>query len=67
MDEVENERAAVVAWLRKGPLTPASIYTWRDRLFYAWWGLRNPSVSMAATRLVEANAIERGDHREKQR
>jgi hypothetical protein len=62
MTEREQERAAIVAWLRKGPLAPASIFSWRDRLFYAWWGLRNPAVSMTAARIAVANAIERGEH-----
>lgn len=59
-----SERDQIVAWIRRmsaGP-TSASFFSWRDRLFYAWWGLRNPSVSMVAARIAIADGIERGDH-----
>lgn len=60
----ERERAEIVAWLRgiSNAPTPAKLFTWRNRLLYAWWGLRNPSVSMIATRISIADALERGDH-----
>lgn len=58
-----DERAKIVAWLLKGGIPPARIHTWRDRIFYAWWGLRNPNVSFAASRIAHARAIERGGHR----
>jgi len=60
----EQEREAVVRWLQgvSGAPTSAKLFSWRERLFYAWWGLRNPSVSMVATRLAVAKAIEAGEH-----
>lgn len=64
---MSEETARIVSWLRgmcNSP-TKASIFTWRERLLYAWWGLRNPSWSMVASRIAIANAIERGDHMEK--
>ena len=59
-----EDREAVVRWLREMSRAPtsASVFSWRERLFYAWWGLRNPSVSMVATRLAVAKAIEAGTH-----
>jgi len=58
----EQERAAIVAWLRAMSRDPIAIFSLRERIFYAWWGFRNPSVSMVAARIVTADAIERGDH-----
>lgn len=54
----------IVDWLR-GMTKPTApkLFTLRQRLFYAWWALRNPSVSMVAVRVAIVNAIEAGDHR----
>lgn len=57
-----SEREAIVRWLRDRQVTPASIFTLRDRLFYAWWGFRNPGVSMMAARVAAADSIEAGRH-----
>lgn len=64
MSDPTNERALIVAWIRRmsSGETSASLFSWRDRLLYAWWGLRNPSVSMVAARRAIADAIESGAH-----
>jgi hypothetical protein len=71
MDEVENERAAVVAWLRKDVSMeavrmmlaaglPGGTRTQRTKAAAFAEGLAHGAKSIA-------DAIERGDHREKQR
>lgn len=62
MDEVENERAAVVAWLRAEA----------DLRFLAAQGRASDRVgeynhTRAVAMQMAANAIEAGNHREKQR
>lgn len=62
MDEVENERAAVVAWLRaEARLCDCFARSSGECGCGAWDDDKRMSVATLA------DAIERGDHREKQR
>ena len=59
----EQERAAIVAWMRQGGFAwewdRADIVT---RLRAAWLGLRKPWAFATAGCKMAADAIERGDH-----
>ena len=59
MTEAEQERAAVVAWLRQ--FSDGKI-GWRDRVFYAWLALKRPNAVVDAAMWVAANAIEAQAH-----
>lgn len=57
----EQERAAVVAWLRTPP--PFQGTAW-DRVRAAWFMLTKPRVLTFSFCLQLAEAIQRGDHTE---
>jgi hypothetical protein len=59
MTEAEQERAAVVAWLRGGANFQGSIW---DRLRAAWFILAKPRVVCFSMCLQLSDAIERGNH-----
>ena len=55
----EQERGAVVAWLREVRGHP---FTWIERIRVAYWALRYGELVYHASRIAAANFIERGHH-----
>ena len=55
----EDERAAIVAWLRQ--LSDGQL-GWRYRLRYAWMALRHPNAIVDAVLWLTAQRIERAEH-----